>query len=184
MLIGMAFCFVVMFGSMRLIARTRPVDVRPYWPQETPQRYPNRPPGGMPTRRGTAGKRGLTMMIGMGLFWLAVILSFIWLIRDGTGRRLRPPDETALTILDRRFAEGASRSTTTTSAEPPPARRCRALTNTSPPTRPKGISNEKARNPSAAAGGAAFALHHLAPRVRAMHTHCREMMRTHCGTVH
>jgi hypothetical protein len=34
---------------------------------------------------------------------------------------------------------------------------------------------------AAAAGGAAFALHHLAPRVRAMHAHCREMMRTHCG---
>ena len=34
---------------------------------------------------------------------------------------------------------------------------------------------------AAAAGGAAFALHHLAPKVREMHTHCREMMRTHCG---
>jgi len=33
----------------------------------------------------------------------------------------------------------------------------------------------------AAAGGAAFALHRLAPKVRAMHAHCREMMRTHCG---
>lgn len=29
---------------------------------------------------------------------------------------------------------------------------------------------------AAAAGSAVFALHHLAPRVRAMHAHCREMM--------
>lgn len=35
---------------------------------------------------------------------------------------------------------------------------------------------------AAAAGGAAFALHHLAPTVRAMHAHCRQMMRTHCGS--
>jgi uncharacterized membrane protein len=47
------------------------------------------------------------MMIGMGLFWLAFILGFIWLVRDGLDRRQRPPEETALTILDRRFAEGA-----------------------------------------------------------------------------
>lgn len=47
------------------------------------------------------------MMIGMGLFWLAVILGFLWLVRDGLDRRQRPPEETALTILDRRFAEGA-----------------------------------------------------------------------------
>ena len=33
----------------------------------------------------------------------------------------------------------------------------------------------------AAAGGAAFAFHHLAPNVREMHSHCREMMRMHCG---
>lgn len=33
----------------------------------------------------------------------------------------------------------------------------------------------------AAAGGAALALHHLAPKVRAMHAQCREMMRTHSG---
>lgn len=31
----------------------------------------------------------------------------------------------------------------------------------------------------AAAGGAAFALHRLAPKVREMHAHCRQMMRTH-----
>ena len=34
---------------------------------------------------------------------------------------------------------------------------------------------------AAAAGGAAFALHRLAPKARAMHAHCREMMHTHCG---
>lgn len=34
---------------------------------------------------------------------------------------------------------------------------------------------------AAAAGGAAFALHHLAPKVRTMHSHCREMMREQCG---
>lgn len=32
-----------------------------------------------------------------------------------------------------------------------------------------------------ATAGAAFALHRIAPKVRAMHAHCREMMRTHCG---
>ena len=34
---------------------------------------------------------------------------------------------------------------------------------------------------AAAAGGAAFALHRLAPKAREMHAHCREMIRTHCG---
>lgn len=48
------------------------------------------------------------MMIGMGLFWLAIILGVVWLIRDGTGQRQQdPPTDNALTILDRRFAEGA-----------------------------------------------------------------------------
>lgn len=48
------------------------------------------------------------MMIGMGLFWLAIILGVIWLVRDGVARRQpEPPSENALTILDRRFAEGA-----------------------------------------------------------------------------
>ena len=46
------------------------------------------------------------MMIGMGLFWVAVILGFTWLVRDWTDHRQRPPEETPLTILDRRFAEG------------------------------------------------------------------------------
>ena len=34
---------------------------------------------------------------------------------------------------------------------------------------------------AAAAGGAAFALRHLARRAREMHDQCREMMRNHCG---
>lgn len=47
------------------------------------------------------------MMIGMGLFWLAIILGAVWLVRDGAGLRQREaPSENALTILDRRFAEG------------------------------------------------------------------------------
>jgi uncharacterized membrane protein len=48
------------------------------------------------------------MMIGVGVFWLAIILGFVWLVRDGAERRQQsPPTENALTILDRRFAEGA-----------------------------------------------------------------------------
>ena len=46
-------------------------------------------------------------MIGMALFWGAIILGIIWLIRDGVERRQQPPEESALAILDRRFAEGA-----------------------------------------------------------------------------
>jgi uncharacterized membrane protein len=45
----------------------------------------------------------MPMMFGMALFWGAIILGFVWLVRDGSARR----EETALTILDRRFAEGA-----------------------------------------------------------------------------
>jgi uncharacterized membrane protein len=48
------------------------------------------------------------MMIGMGLFWLAIILGFVWLVRDGAERRQEdPPTDDALTILDRHLAEGA-----------------------------------------------------------------------------
>ena len=47
------------------------------------------------------------MMIGMALFWGAIILGLVWLVRDGPRRRQAGPEETALTILDRRFAEGA-----------------------------------------------------------------------------
>lgn len=34
---------------------------------------------------------------------------------------------------------------------------------------------------AAAAGGAAFALRHLARKAHKIHEHCREMMRDHCG---
>jgi uncharacterized membrane protein len=48
------------------------------------------------------------MMIGMGLFWLAIIFGFAWLLRDGIDHHHQErPTENALTILDRRFAEGA-----------------------------------------------------------------------------
>ena len=46
-------------------------------------------------------------MIGMGLFWLAVVVGVFWLVRDGFDHRLQQPRETALAILDRRFAGGA-----------------------------------------------------------------------------
>jgi len=49
----------------------------------------------------------MPMMFGMALFWGAIILGFVWLVRDGLARRSEPDQETALTILDRRFAEGA-----------------------------------------------------------------------------
>ena len=47
------------------------------------------------------------MMIGMVLFWGAVILGIVWLVRDGAAGRNPPAGESALAILDRRFAEGA-----------------------------------------------------------------------------
>ncbi len=46
------------------------------------------------------------MMLWMVLFWGAVILGGIWLIRGNTERRPRRRDD-AIDILDRRFAEGA-----------------------------------------------------------------------------
>ena len=47
------------------------------------------------------------MMMGIGLFWVAVILGLVWLVRDKADLPQRPSEETALTMLDRRFAEGA-----------------------------------------------------------------------------
>ncbi len=49
----------------------------------------------------------VVMMIGMALFWGALILGSVWLVRDGLERRQRSGHETPLAILDRRFAEGA-----------------------------------------------------------------------------
>jgi hypothetical protein len=57
------------------------------------------------------------MMIGMALFWGALIVGIVWLIRQGAGHRPARPQETALTILDRRFAEGALSPRTIRSAE-------------------------------------------------------------------
>ena len=36
---------------------------------------------------------------------------------------------------------------------------------------------------AAVAGGAALALRRLAPAIREMHKHCRELMREHCGDI-
>lgn len=47
------------------------------------------------------------MMIGMALFWSAIMLGIVWLIRNGTEPQQQQPEETVLAILDRRFAEGA-----------------------------------------------------------------------------
>jgi uncharacterized membrane protein len=47
------------------------------------------------------------MMIGMGLFWIAVVVGLVWVVRTAVGEREHPREETALSILDRRFAEGA-----------------------------------------------------------------------------
>jgi hypothetical protein len=68
------------------------------------------------------------MMIGMALFWGAIILGLVWRIRDGPRRRQPDPEETALAILHRRFAEGAlslddyhqRKSVLTGAAAPPP----------------------------------------------------------------
>ena len=49
----------------------------------------------------------VVMMIGMVVFWAAVIFGIVWLVRDGIGRSQQPREQTPLAILDRRFAEGA-----------------------------------------------------------------------------
>ena len=46
------------------------------------------------------------MMLAMLLFWGAIIFGIFWLVRESVQRRQTGPEETALTILDRRFAEG------------------------------------------------------------------------------
>ena len=55
---------------------------------------------------GWGGAWMVPMMLGMLLFWGAIIFGIVWLIRESVGRRQPWPEETALTILDRRFAEG------------------------------------------------------------------------------
>ena len=52
----------------------------------------------------------IVMMIGMVLFWAAVILGIVWLVRGVSGggwHRGGERKETPSEILDRRFAEGA-----------------------------------------------------------------------------
>ena len=51
----------------------------------------------------------VVMMIGMGLFWVLVIVLIVWLVRGGLDN-VRTGGSEALTpiqILDRRFAEGS-----------------------------------------------------------------------------
>ena len=46
------------------------------------------------------------MMIGMVLFWAAIILGIVWLARGGFDGWREGQRETPTEILDRRFAEG------------------------------------------------------------------------------
>jgi hypothetical protein len=48
------------------------------------------------------------MMLGMVVFWGAVIFGIVWLARGASPRSWRTPREpTPLETLDRKFAEGA-----------------------------------------------------------------------------
>ena len=93
----------------------------------------------------------------MGLLWPAVILGVVWLSRDNI--------------------ELNTDSAATSSQAP----RC-------PPPPETSHAGEQRKEPAmkrlalgaAVAGGAALMLHRLAPKVREMHSHCREMMRP-CG---
>ena len=50
----------------------------------------------------------IVMMIWMVLFWSAVAIGIVWLVRRGSSERWHAERrETPLEILDRRFAEGA-----------------------------------------------------------------------------
>ena len=55
---------------------------------------------------GGVGWWWIPMMLGMVLFWGAIILGIIWLARGGFDGRRRERRETPSEILDRRFAEG------------------------------------------------------------------------------
>jgi hypothetical protein len=109
MLVGMGLCLVFMLGSMWLMRDGHgwPMCGRSWRgqppPTDTLTGVPR--PGARPER--VARNRGPTMMIGMGIFWLAITVGLIWLVRDTGERAPQPPKETAVTILDRRFAEGA-----------------------------------------------------------------------------
>ena len=49
----------------------------------------------------------IVMMVGMALFWGAVILAAVWLLRGGPHGRQAGAAETPDDMLQRRFAEGA-----------------------------------------------------------------------------
>ncbi len=49
----------------------------------------------------------IVMMVGMVLFWGAIILAVVWLVRGSFGGWRRPRRESPGEILERRFAEGA-----------------------------------------------------------------------------
>ena len=49
----------------------------------------------------------IVMMVGMALFWGAIVLGAFALLRDARRGSSDRRDETAAEILDRRFAEGA-----------------------------------------------------------------------------
>jgi putative membrane protein len=49
----------------------------------------------------------IVMMVAMVLFWGAIILGIVWLIRGGFERSQGERRETPIEILERRFAEGA-----------------------------------------------------------------------------
>jgi putative membrane protein len=47
------------------------------------------------------------MMVAMLLFWGGLIFGIVWLIRTTVDRRPEPRSESAIELLERRFAEGA-----------------------------------------------------------------------------
>ena len=61
--------------------------------------------GGM--HDGSWGWGWIPMMLGMVVFWAAIIVGIVWLVRGGFDGRREERRETPIEILDRRFAEGA-----------------------------------------------------------------------------
>jgi len=49
----------------------------------------------------------ILMMLGMVLFWGAIILGVVWLVRGGLTPDRGSRAETALEVLDRRLADGS-----------------------------------------------------------------------------
>jgi putative membrane protein len=48
----------------------------------------------------------ILMMAVMVLFWAAIVLGIVWLVRGATGGWAGPRSESATEVLQRRFAEG------------------------------------------------------------------------------